>query len=521
MRSLLKKTSSLLFGLDLFREYFGAITSQDAVRSITARLGARAEYFLKLCRDHVFSSANHPYRPLFRQAGMTYEELESLVAKKGLEPALREMAARGIFLESAEFKGRKTVSRGGRILPFDSSGLNSAGRRAVALQSSGSTGAKTKAWMGIEGIRLQASLLPLVLDFLDAWEKPIVLYYPMPSTPGIIRLITFPLAGKDPDAWFSQTPIPPWTKNEAWIKMQALLLAARISGHALPRPRYSDIYHPAPLLRWLMTHARRGALIPTFPGSALHLVHAAQAAGLALPPLTFLLGGEPLTPRKRSFLENAGHRVVPWYGSVETARIAVGCLRPEASDDMHFLSDRLAVILDPRTPRGAGRGGVLLTTLVPGSGTLLINVSLGDSAVLRIGRCGCPWESLGLTTHLHSLGSFDRLNTEGMTFDADVLISLIEERLPRAFGGTPADFQFSEEEDELGRTRLVLTAGPSVEADETEIVRVVLAALSESRPTPTPMTDLLSRTGAVKVRRAFPRLTDSGKINLLARSGVS
>ena len=53
-------------------------------------------------------------------------------------------------------------------------------------------------------------------------------------------------------------------------------------------------------------------------------------------------------------------------------------------------------------------------------------------------------EALGYTTHIHTIRSWEKLTSEGMTFCGHDLIRLIEEVLPARFGGRPTDYQFVE-----------------------------------------------------------------------------
>ena len=51
---------------------------------------------------------------------------------------------------------------------------------------------------------------------------------------------------------------------------------------------------------------------------------------------------------------------------------------------------------------------------------------------------------------------------EGMTLIGTDMVRILEEDLPRRFGGSPLDYQLMEEEDERGFTRLSLVVSPDV-----------------------------------------------------------
>src|SRR3990172_8887397 len=82
---------------------------------------------------------------------------------------------------------------------------------------------------------------------------------------------------------------------------------------------------------------------------------------------------------------------------------------------------------------------------------ILLNISMGDQAVVLRRQCGCPLEQLGWTTHLHTIRSHEMLTCGGISFlDTDV-IRVIEEVLPARFGGAPTDYQLLEDEADDGR----------------------------------------------------------------------
>jgi len=171
------------------------------------------------------------------------------------------------------------------------------------------------------------------------------------------------------------------------------------------------------------------AAVATFAGSALRLQAYAEKIRRPLPPLIFILGGEPITARKRALLENRGHRVYPWYGAVDAGRIAIGCLKPEAADDMHLLTDRFAAI--------DWQGRLLLTSLLPSVHKRYLNTDCGDLATLERRRCGCPLGELGLEFHLRDVRSVQKFCLEGITLPADLVHRLAEEVLPARCGGAP------------------------------------------------------------------------------------
>jgi hypothetical protein len=149
---------------------------------------------------------------------------------------------------------------------------------------------------------------------------------------------------------------------------------------------------------------------------------------------------------------------------------------------------------------------------------ILLNVSLGDEALLERRDCGCAVAERGWTTHLHSIRSFEKLTAGGMTFlDVDA-IRVLEEELPRRFGGGPADYQLVEEEDHAGRSHLVLHVHPAVGLlDDQVVADTFLRALGHGDEARHVMALSWRQAGLLRVERVPPVTTATGKILHLHR----
>jgi len=120
--------------------------------------------------------------------------------------------------------------------------------------------------------------------------------------------------------------------------------------------------------------------------------------------------------------------------------------------------------------------------------------------------------------HLHSIRSYEKLTCEGMHFLGSELLALLEEILPKRFGGTPVDYQLVERE-ERGVGKVDLVVRPSVgPLDEREVVGVVLGFLESRGIGQRLMTGIWSNGGTLRVIRRDPRVTAAGKILSLQRA---
>jgi hypothetical protein len=239
-----------------------------------------------------------------------------------------------------------------------------------------------------------------------------------------------------------------------------------MAGLALPAPEHAPIRDPGPVAAWITQQSRAGRPVHlwTFPTSAGALCRYVRDAGLDIVGTRFSIAGEPITEARLAAVREVGAQALAGYGSSESGLLGHGCLRPNGPDDVHFLSDLHAVIQPDAQalPNGLRPDSLLFTSLRTTARLVLLNVSLGDQAVLEDRRCGCALESLGWRTHLGTVRSHEKLTAAGMTFlDADVLRVLVEV-LPARFGGAPTDYQLLEEEAENGQPRLRLLVSPAV-----------------------------------------------------------
>ena len=165
-------------------------------------------------------------------------------------------------------------------------------------------------------------------------------------------------------------------------------------------------------------------------------------------------------------------------------------------------------------PRHRVSGDALfLTSLRPTASLVLLNVSLGDQAVMSERPCGCPLEALGWTTHLHSVRSHEKLTAGGTTvLDTDV-IRVLEEMLPRRFGGGPTDYQLVEAEGDDGAPCIRLRIHPHLgPLDLDAVTEAFLAEIGAGAGADRIMSALWRNGRVLQAERAVPVATASGKI---------
>jgi hypothetical protein len=199
----------------------------------------------------------------------------------------------------------------------------------------------------------------------------------------------------------------------------------------------------------------------------------------------------------------------------ELGRIGLACGDPRATDDVHLVTDKLALIR--RAPQ-SGLPGIdawYLTTLLPALPKIMLNVETGDHGAVVQRPCNCLLGEVGLTTHLHTIRSYEKLTTEGMHFTGVPLLHLIESVLPARFGGNPTDYQLVEHQVD-GITRVSLVVSPAVgPIDESAAVAVALDVLGGADAGSRMMAGIWEQAGTLRVVRREPYVTSAAKIQPL------
>ena len=92
---------------------------------------------------------------------------------------------------------------------------------------------------------------------------------------------------------------------------------------------------------------------------------------------------------------------MPDYGSADAGGfVALRMPRPHGARRRPSVRGPRRLLIQPEAPARRAPGALLLTTLRVTTALVLLNVSLGDRAVIDRRRCGCPLEAQGWPVHL-------------------------------------------------------------------------------------------------------------------------
>lgn len=495
----------------------GPVDTMRATAALAGRLDSREDRFLALVKRAVYGYAASSYRALLGLAGCEYGDLERLVRCDGVEGALGQLFRHGVYLTLEEFKGRCPVRRGNTEVEVIRTGLRNPGSTVHAEgTTSGSRGTPTPVPIDMAYLGAWAENLRLSLEARGGlgWAKA---YWAPASVTSIAWLVCYAAAGLPLARWFA--PIDPRSPElPSFYRASARLLpwAGFVAGARLPRAEHAPLAEPTPILRWMAQVLRAGGTpyLVGYGSALVRLCQMAHEAGVDPAGARVHAVGEPLTATRLRALRQAGVEVSVSYGSADVGPMAYSCLSPEVPDDVHFFEDLLAVIQPERGQVAGPRSHPLLvSTLSKAAPLVLLNVSLGDEAILTERRCECPMERLGWTTHLHTIRSYEKLTAGGMTFlDAD-LVRVLEEVLPARFGGSAVDYQLLEQEGADGHAGLRLLVHPRVGPfDAAQLVAAFLEAIATRSNAERIMSLAWGEGNVLTVERRPPMSTVSGKI---------
>lgn len=495
------------------------VTVAGARATLRRRLEQRDTDFLALLRRGILAQPRNPYRRLLALAGSDYGDIESLVRQSGLEGALLALARAGVCLTADEFKGRQPIVRGQTVIEADPASFrNPLAMLHIPARSSGSRGPATPVGFDLASVRDHAVDLALFLDARAGigWQHAL---WGVPGSAAMRILLRYASCGARPLHWFTQveTAASGLHPRYRW-SARAMRWGSLLAGAPLPSPVYVPVEDPFLIVHWMAETLRVGQTphLQTFASSAVRLCRAALDAGIDLAGARFTLSGEPLTAGRLSVIEGAGARAAGHYGSSETGgALGYGCLAPDMPDDLHFLHDLFVIVQPGAGPPipGLRPDTLLVSSLRASDPFALLNVSLGDYAVMNQRACGCPLADTGWKTHIHSIRSHEKLTGGGMNvLDSDV-IRVLDEVLPARFGGAPGHFQLVEEETEGGRPRLRLLVHPAIGPLDLDAVRdVFLGAIARGSGVERVMGLAWQDAGILEVERCPPMQTPTGKI---------
>jgi hypothetical protein len=486
------------------------LTYQEAVKRAAERLRGRQTRFLAIAEQAIYGRPGSPYLQLLRHAGCEYGDLRALVTGRGLEGALSHLAASGVFVTFDEFKGRRDAVRGSRRFAFrDTDFDNPMIASHFEVRSGGTRGPATAVKTHLDFVTELATSTALAFRVHGLTGHDHIIWL----VSGVTPMLIYARLGRPPLAWlYAVDPLPFPVRAGS----QYLAVFSRLLGRPLPGPAFHDLADPAGMAARLaaLLATGRKVTVTTYASSGVRISAAARERSTDLRGVCYITLGEPFTAGKRKIVEDSGAQALVRYAFTEGGILGYACGTPRASDDLHFFTDCYGLV---QRRRAVGMSGpevdaFLVTSVLPSAPKILLNVETGDYGLVEHRECGCEMGAAGLTTHVSGIRSFEKLSGEGMTFVQTDLLRVLEEVLPAKFGGTGADYQVLEQE-ENGILRLTLVISPRLgEVDATRARDAFLEALGHEGGMERMGAEFWRRANTVTVKREWPKATKAGKI---------
>jgi len=446
-----------------------------AEETLRRNLSRREESFLDTLRRAVFPFPDNPYVEMFRLSGWSYEDLEHHIRKDGLETTLSRLHRDGVYLSHDEIKGKTPIVRSGHTIPSDlNSFVNPLVTGLYETRSSGSRSPGTITRHNLECLLYwEAYDLPLTREF-QLHERAMVSLSPiLPAGWGLGQCIQAWRRGQPIERWFSVGG----TLREAGpyrAVTKTLVYLARALGASVPVPEYlpEDDFTPAAEHLGRLCAEGRQPFVYGVISPAVRVASAALEEGIDIRGTIFRAGGEALTDAKRKVFQDAGAIIAPFYHINEIGPIGHSCREMNTGNSVHIFRDALAIVSHRRTAplTEFEVDSLLFTTLLPFAPRVLINVEMDDCGKLEPASCDCAYSRLGFNEQVSDIFSFGKMTGQGMTVLAGDMLRILEELLPRRFGGVPGDYQLVEVE--TGRqTQIVLRVSPRTKVQTPDEVK--------------------------------------------------
>jgi hypothetical protein len=492
------------------------ITPENCRNLVRQRMRTREERFLALVGEMIYQTPRSPYLQLLKHAGVEEGDIRRMVQEGGVERSLEALRDNGVYLTFEEFKGLTDVVRGSRTFRFSERDFDNPRQDpGVRMRTGGTRSAGVPVNVSLAYIADQrAPARRLMLEALGGGgSAPTVLWLFSRRAVGMLWWISLSHTGQPPRRWFFiANPGKDQTTRGHLAMFRIGQIVGRLRGVHVPYPEFAPFEATGMVLDTVTEYRDRHGMciLVTSPSAAVRLAALALARGDTLNGVTIIGDAEPLTPAKAEEIRRTGARIGSSYAFREAGSIGAPCAYPEAPDDMHFLEDGFAMILRRRPIAGAGEvNAFMFSSLLPSASKIMLNVESDDFGEVIERRCGCLWDDLGLRRHLAYVRSFTKLTGEGMTVLGTETIKILEEVLPREFGGASVDYQLLEAEDDQNLTRLFLIISPVVgQIDEQRAATRFREELEKGSG----RIGLWEGTGTILPVRRYPITTPAGKI---------
>jgi hypothetical protein len=494
------------------------MTIPEALSIIETRLHNREANFLTSLQRAVYDNARSPYRALLATAGCTIGDIKEFLRKEGLEGTLQRLRTEGVYVSFEEFKGLTPIVRGSLTLePSPSDFDNPSGHRYYSSTTGGTTGEGRRVRLDLEHLEAMLPSRIVVRHVQEVAGLPAASWSDLPPAGGLRGVLLSAAAGENATHWFIARKFG-WKRGLRYrAATQVTLSAARLAGASVKWPKHVPLEEAATLARWArdQVQSHGGCTIHSSVSRILRIAVAAKENGIDLTGAVLRGGGEPPTHAKVARIVATGATFYSSYAFSEMGTAGSSCLNATGPNDQHLMQDHVAMIQANRTVPGFNLQvpAFCFTSLLPTAAKMLLNVESDDYGTVDSRPCGCKWEKLGFPVHLRDVRSYRKLTGEGVTLVGTDIERILDEFLPKQYGGSALDYQFAEEEDARGFTRIILRVAPHISVpDESRMIEYVLTSLRQLGGSAALAESTWRQAGALSIRRETPAMTSRGKL---------
>jgi hypothetical protein len=507
------------------REGLRAAPIADPEAAVRERFERRESDFVDIVNRAIYQHPANPCHALLRAAGCEAGDFADSVRRRGIEATLAALHREGVYLTHEEFKGRVPIARRGvEVWASPNAFANPFVKSLHEGSSSGSSGKPVRVRKGLQARLYRHSYQHFFEREHDLGGRAHVeLKTILPDVTAINSTLRRARDSGVEQAWFCAGGS--WREAGHYrLATYGVLLAARAMGGRPVYPRFLAPGDFTPAALWIAERVRRGT--PCWASGMTSAVTRVAAAalehGLDIAGTKFTCGGEALTAAKRAVFEKAGATPIAGYHVSEIGVIGRACSQMTDGNRVHHFHDSIAAITYKRlAPLSEIEvDSLLFTTLLPFSPILVLNVEMDDSGVMLPARCNCLFRRAGWTTEIRDIFSYGKLTGQGMTLVGTELVGILEETLPRRFGGRPGDFQLVEREG-AGQTEMDLYVTPRLpNARPGEVFEFFFDQL-RVRQGGLPAEWSWRQSNGLRVVVAEPVVTRTGKVHSLRLLGAS
>lgn len=493
------------------------VSLSECQNLIREGINNREDNFLIFFKKIIYENKKNPYLELLKLSHISFEDIERMVKKKGIEETLYILKNEGVYVTFEEFKEKRTVKRKGKTFYFKKEDFSNPIRaRMGEIFSGASRGPARELTIGIEYLMQKLVHEAVVFDLHRIMDAPLALWYPpFPSNVALYPLRLQKL-GLLPKVWFSQ--INPAVNNPS-LSIKIFLFKKNIKNIFLkpkyPFPQYVSLKDAYIVAQWASEMINKYSMcsIHTYVSSAVRVCAVAKETGLNIAGTRFFISGEPLTERKRMEIEGTGCKTVNTYYFTEGGLAGCNCDNPLIkTDDIHFFKDSFALIQHIRETQEHKLNLFLFTSFYQGCPIIMLNMENGDYGVIEKKNCGCLLDQYGFFDHIYNIRSIEKICSEGMTFYTKDIIDIVEEEFPKKFGGSSIDFQIVEEEDKDGLTHLYIYVNPEIKDINERLAKQILFDRLRPNINRSVRIKFWEEADTFRIIKAYPFETPRGKI---------